>query len=243
MSVLPPDNIWSCITPVLNYGAGLDPWTPLLCIDLSPIDPNTMNPDLDVDGLRPVDVLLDTFLFDSGYISDPARVNHGITGQVTLQPSPGVGFCWIGGAVSAATEALELQTIYPIPPDYSLYTAFDESNVLPGNLGRICVTPPPGTADGRGFFSMSRRSNADFEAYFGQPGSGTPFASVGTQNGGSGTPPNNLSIWFFGRNPDGFCTDARFSFVAAHLGYTTSETQILFNAVQQLRHDLGGGWV
>jgi hypothetical protein len=80
----------------------------------------------------------------------------------------------------------------------------------------------------------------------------SPFADIG-HIGGPGEPATvtgsrpTIGIYAMGFNSSGATsgtgTVRRFSFFAIHDGYTSSEAQIMYNAVQACRTTLGGGFV
>lgn len=99
-----------------------------------------------------------------------------------------------------------------------------------------------------GFYSISRISAVDFRSYFAnstnafaqQAVNATPSGQ--TWFGGAGN--NNLivcGVEFAGTLVA--ATARRQSFFAAHEGLTATETLALFNRVQKLRVDLGGGFI
>ncbi len=97
-----------------------------------------------------------------------------------------------------------------------------------------------------GFYSFSRTASNVAKLYFAN--SGHAFAQLGSTN--TGTPAatifstRTLTIFACTANTGTIFdfTDRRLSFMAAHKGLTTGETQSLYNRVQQFRTDLGGGF-
>lgn len=96
-----------------------------------------------------------------------------------------------------------------------------------------------------GFYSMNRITSTDFKVYFAN--STNAFAQVGTSALASTAIPttNQVLVWCCAsglNNPFAF-TDRRMSYVTFHDGFTSAEGQKEFNRAQELRVNLGGGFV
>jgi len=106
------------------------------------------------------------------------------------------------------------------------------SKILVGNAGS------PG-----GFLSASRTAVNAFTAYFASSAAAWQvISSVAVAN--TQTPPN-LTLAAGGTNSAGtyFVCAEKLSFMAVHDGFNSADGQLLFNAVQNLRQALGGGFV
>lgn len=96
-----------------------------------------------------------------------------------------------------------------------------------------------------GFYSGNRISATDCRIYFAN--STNSFAQKGTTNTNTqtGTLTGLVNIWAMGTNNSGplFGSSRKVSFLAWHQGLSSSECNLLFQAVQTFRTALGGGAV
>ncbi len=173
------------------------------------------------------------------------------------------GFTGItGGALNTGFNASSVFSGSPLSAGMSLYAYSSTANVptFGGDdsaSGRVMViqnnvqwscwsyTDQIYTAVTKnGFCSGSRTAANATKLYFAN--SSTAFAQLlSTVTTNTSTPPN-VSLYFMGYNQAGStiaASDSTASFCAIHLGLSSAETQSLYNRVQQLRRDLGGGYV
>jgi hypothetical protein len=96
-----------------------------------------------------------------------------------------------------------------------------------------------------GFYSFSRTASNDTRLYFAN--STNTFAQIGVNTGsvsGAIFSTRKLTVFACTANTGSLFdfSDRRLSFMAFHKGMTSTETQKLYNRVQQFRTDLGGGF-
>lgn len=126
----------------------------------------------------------------------------------------------------------------------------DSANVFNGDCWDVATNSSltPASPALAGFYSMSRTTATDFRSYFAN--STNAFAQKALNTTAS------AQTWFGGAANDDLIvcgvqfngtmvasTARRQSFFCAHEGLTAAETQLLFNRVQTLRMNLGGGFV
>jgi len=94
----------------------------------------------------------------------------------------------------------------------------------------------------KGYLNMSKTASNVFKLY--KANSTTAHAQLGSTNTNSSGAPGTIEIYCFARNNGSGGTSfstKRLSFSAIHFGLTSQQSSDFFNAVQQLRTDLGGG--
>lgn len=103
-----------------------------------------------------------------------------------------------------------------------------------------------GVAHAGGFFSASRTAANAMAMYFGNSTNGftTLTNATGTKTGNIFTHDFATITHGLYSEPSGplYLTSGTLSFVCFHLGLTASETEKLYNRVQELRWNLGGGY-
>lgn len=141
-----------------------------------------------------------------------------------------------GSAVDIGSNISNAQTC-------QLYTNFNSAfaaGQIYNNTTGSCGMAPQGT----GFYCANVTGAAAAAIYYGS--SATGFITGGTIATGGGTRPT-VQIYGMGLNANGATTGTtqirRYSFFAIHDGFTSTEAQAFYNAVQALRVAFGGGFV
>jgi hypothetical protein len=134
------------------------------------------------------------------------------------------------GSQNGATQSCQLYT--------NFNSAFAASQIYNNTTGS-CGMAPKGT----GWYSGNVTGAAAEAIYYGSAATG--FITGGTIATGGGTRPT-FQIYAMGLNSSGVTSGTtqirRYSFFCIHDGFTASEAQNLYNAVQALRQAFGGGF-
>lgn len=225
LNMVVPDSLIACLTPLI-VGPGFDPW----------INHFYTSAAVSVNGLTGIGGggFIETGLIPANIFS---QTSAGCTVYVSSAYNPAaplsseLGAYNVGGNVVCELAVVDTAN--------NLYWASWNFN---GAQGAVIV---PNAAAVTGFISGNRTAANASTIY--QANSSTPFGSIGSVAAGGGTVATvNLQIYFMARNQSGVTIQAStktVSFAAVHLGFTSSEAQLLFNAVQNLRVSLGGGFV
>lgn len=123
--------------------------------------------------------------------------------------------------------------------DYSGTAYFDA--YTDGGTGRVSGVP---LTNGLGFTSGSR-TDATHQYLYGAS-SVQAFSQIAFNAGSPGVSLPNIDYWLFTQNNGGAqnqTSSRRYSFAAIHSGLTSTETQDFYNAVQDFRTSLGGGYI
>jgi hypothetical protein len=224
-----PDNLIAAITP-LFYTNGLDPWT----------NYNFVAGDLSVNGLKgnTSNKYLDTGVSPSPY-SYEMTDTAGLTVYCVSPGSSGYGLLLgLAGAANASQFSLGSS-------GGGFFNAWRFVNVGQDNVSGV-----PGT----GFISGNRTSATSIAIYGGS--SNSPFTSSfgnGVAQSGAAITPSStaygasVTVYTYNNAQSSYVEtptcEAMLSFGALHRGLTTSEARALFNGVQALRQNLGGGYV
>jgi hypothetical protein len=217
-----PDSITASFTPLIR-GAGYDMWN----------NNNFTGSDLTVSGLKGDGSVryLDTGIYiASAYTND---ASNGITIYNTFaDTSTATDF----GAQGASVSEFGL---YFDQGGQTFFVSWDETA-----SGLISGSTPAST----GYLSGNRISASEVRTYYAS--STVPHQQFGQTGTATSNTRANLTSNLFcfvqsttGGTPIGTKSKKRFSFVAVHLGLTLTESSNLFNLVQTLRQNLGGGFV
>lgn len=224
-----PDNIIAATTPFIKNN-GNDPWT---------LNGGAGQFDLTVNGVRSTvaNACLLTGCIPSSIFASNTVGGMSLYETVTNNADGGADTnmgCVDG---SAATKSCTLYTNFN-----GAFSAFQ----LYSNAGGGITSLTRGT----GFWCGNIIDGTTGVLYFAN--SGTAFADIG-HIGGPGEPVAvtgsrpTIGIYAMGLNSSGSTsgtsTVRRYSFFNIHDGYTSSEAQIMYNAVQACRTKLGGGFV
>ncbi len=215
-NVFAPDDLIASITPLI-VGIGLDPWT----------NNNFVSSDLSVNGLKGNG--LNKYLATGvAPLSAYSSINDGgITLYNTFadDASPTDCFCGNGSTV-----------FFGLTCDTLGNAQFYSHNAA----GAVIVST--NLSYGLGFSSGNRTSATSSNIY--TANSYTAFSSIGSI-AASGGSLSNQNLVVFARNYGTIAGYSlkRFSFAAIHHGLTSSQCQALYNAIQTLRQNLGGGFV
>ena len=219
VNIYAPDSLIACSTPYL-VGTGSDPWTN--------IGPFTSS-ELTVDGLKGNGT---SMAWNTGVLLEtefPAPSNsHGYTLYTfdALNQDKRDG----GATDSGGVEQLHHLALSSTLLNYSTPSGTNVVSIA-NNLfaGYVC---------------MMRVSSTDLEVY--RANSGTAHALLGSYSGAKvGTLPAVRPFYVHGSNNVGtlaFPCSRRLSFMALHTHLTSGQSSDFFDAVQQLRTDLGGGY-
>lgn len=153
--------------------------------------------------------------------------------EATVQVA--VDECEIGGLSAATDQQFEITSWSPATPTGQTWCWDASTSNLQFNL-----------ADIPAFYTANRTSAILFKIY--QANSGLPFSLLNTNVSNQfGKLITDLpSMYFMARDDSGASTlwsGKRISFMAIHEGLDASEAQDFFDAVQQLRVDLMGGFI
>lgn len=219
VNVYAPDSLTACLTPYF-VGTGSDPW--------GNMGPFTSS-ELTVNGLKGNGT---TMALDTGVLLEtefPAPSNsHGFTLYTFdgLNENKRDG----GATDSGGVEQLHHLALATTNLNYSTPSAGNVVSVANNNFA--------------GYVCMQRINSTDLEVY--RANSGTAHALLGSYTGVKvGSLPAVRSFYVHGSNNVGtlaFACTRRLSFAALHDGLTSGESSDLFDAVQQLRTDFGGGY-
>jgi len=219
VNVYAPDSLIACLTPYI-VGTGSDPW--------GNMGPFTAS-ELSVNGLKGNGT---TMALDTGVLLEtefPAPSNsHGYTLYTFdgLNENKRDG----GATDSGGVEQLHHLALATTSLNYSTPSAGNVVSVANNNFA--------------GYVCMMRVSATDLEVY--RANSGTAHALLGSYSGVKvGTLPAVRSFYVHGSNNVGtlaFACTRRLSFAALHDGLSSAESSDFFDAIQQLRTDLGGGY-
>lgn len=220
VNVYAPDSLIACLTPFI-VGTGSDPW--------GNIGPFTAS-ELTVDGLKGDGT---TMALDTGVLLEtefPAPSNsHGFTVYTFdgLNENKRDG----GATDSGAVEQLHHLALASTLLNYSTPSGSNVVSVANNNFA--------------GYVCMMRVNATTLEVY--RANSGTAHALLGNAVGAKvGSLPAVRSFYVHASNNVGLlafpCT-RRLSFAALHDGLSSAESSDLFDAIQQLRTDFGGGYV
>lgn len=219
-----PDGLVACKTPLIAT-SGSNLWT----------GSGFTTSDLTVNGL----IGNASNYLDTGFkvSTDCADTGSGVTFYVPVSADSGASDC------GANTNAPNYNSNFAQLASLSGQTYGDcNTGDYPAYPGRIIVA-----GSGRaGYFSANRTSLSLQTSYFAN--STTAHGSLGTA---TGTVADNRSVlpynvYFFCLNLGGSPynpTNRRFSFFALHKGLVASESELFFSAIQQLRVEIGGGYI
>jgi len=217
-NALVPDSLTAAITPQL-VGGGNDPWT-----NNGPF----VSGDLTINGLigNGSSKYLDPNLLPSNIYNS---VNEG---GITIYAfsNPNATNCDAGAADSGGANSLALQM-------YLGTTYWDCYN---SSGGRISASNSGFT----GYVSGNRIASNNTAIYEANSGTAHNALVTGATNGGA-LP--GIAIVFFALNQTGTgvntFSNQRLSFCALHHGLTSGQSALFYARIQQLRTDLGGGFV
>jgi hypothetical protein len=217
-----PDNLSASLTPLI-FKSGNSLWT-----NTGPFTSG----DLTVGGLKgdASTKYLKTGIFPNNIYS--SANDNGITTYVSSGSS-------IAENRDVGCITISNPPIIEFSSDTGGNTLYDCYSSATGRLILTTLTPL-----GVGFYSANRTSATSQNIY--AASSVFSFTNIASGSGSPGASLPNIEMYVFGINSAGallYPSGKIISFVAIHNGLSSSEAQILFNAVQTLRQNLGGGFV
>ncbi len=222
-----PDNLIATMTPLIR-GGGYDPW----------INHGFIMSDLTIDGLAGDG---SSKYIDTGIIPGTAYNNNNFNVGLSLYVSniPISEYKMDFGVISGSGN-------------FSIYAAnatglgyFFCWNAINYGVDLLQFNYPSNTF--AGFVCGTRQTNSSLTAYYAN--GTTPFGQCGIGSGTqTGININNYSIYEFNMNSNGSPTTGNFSskrhsFSAIHYGLSQLDATNLYNAVQKMRIDIGGGYI
>lgn len=219
MNVFAADSLTACITPLVNIG-GNDPW----------INHAFTAADLNLSGLKGDG--------SSKYL------DTGIKGNSGLSASTG-GLTIYTNTASAGGEN-DMGCNNSNDPSFALIIDFagnSYNDIYDQSSTRI---GPVANGGFKGYHSNNRISTTDFKVY--QANGTTAHNTIGSSAGTNTRLPANLTFpvfvfcWNATGSPNSF-SSKRVCFAAVHQGLTATESQIFYDAIQQMRIELGGGHI
>jgi hypothetical protein len=212
-----PDSLIAATTPLfLDPASGNDPWT----------NSNFVSGDLTVNGLLGNGT---TKKLASGFV--PSVEFTGTSGGMTIYNFTASG----GGTEQDMGENTDGSNCMQLHIDVAGNAICDCYN---DSGGRITAS----NSGWKGYLSMNKTASNVFKLY--KANSTTAHAQLGSTNTNTSGAPGTVEIYCFARNNGAGGTSfstKRLSFSAIHFGLTSQQSSDLYNAVQQLRTDLGGG--
>ncbi len=218
-----PDNLIAARTPQL-VGGGNDPWTDgALAL---------VNSDLTVNGIR---------------VSAPGAASGMFTNlnPTTIYASDGDAGLTFYSSVTASDAAFVMGTgriagvslsIFQDFPGFGFFfECFDQNGACPGRVTNA------GLGVFNGYYSNNRTSTSDSASY--GANSVTPHFAIGSCNTLNATTRPNGQIGCLQAGNGGGASFSRCSFFATHHGLSSAQSALFYPGIQQLRTDLGGGYV
>ena len=223
-----PDNIIAATTPIGKY-LGSDPWT----IHSFVVDPIVLS----INGIT--GSVPDTFYLGSGVVPLNFIKNNSV-GLTVYIPR----YTYSGQADFGCTQETDILVLYT---NYGgsffnykcIFDSFNNSsdNNNPDGQGRIQGNPLDNSA---GYFSANRLNSTDTKIY--TANSFRSHYTVASGNSLGGNSSGITDVVTLGKVSNQNWTNRLYSFAAIHDGLTEFESNILYNAVQHYRFEIGGGY-
>jgi hypothetical protein len=221
VNIYAPDNLSASITPLIRI-SGSSPW----------INHNFVSGDLNINGLAGD---ASSKFLDTGLVPSASFTTNFAGVSLYAFDSTGTGFDY-GCYGPLTTDPVLIGATKHT--DHNAYS-YDGDNNLTNVTNQL--------SSGSGFYTANRISTTDHKLYFAH--SSQSFIQFGATDATSWTNTGypNTNFYVHGEQLVGlglqFPSSTRISFMAIHLGLTSSEAQKLFNRVQTLRKSLRGGFV
>lgn len=220
MNIVAPDNLTAARTPLIK-GVGSDPWPAIgsLAVNVNGIIATAATSCLQT-GVVPSTAF--------AAITDSGLTSYAVT--TTNADSAATDF---GSSQAAGQVCQQFNNFLTGGNQWAIFQAYNNST------GSIGFHPSTGT----GFFSGNQTAGTQ-AVYYGSSATGFITEITTVQNGGLRP---TIQIYAMGLNNSGVTSGTtqirRYSFFCVHSGFTSTEAQALYNAVQALRVAFGGGFV
>lgn len=214
MCIFVQDNYVAARTPIIRT-AGNDPWT-----------------EIGGGGTG-------LFLSNNGICGNSARyLDTGIDPSTAYSNdnSAGITLYNLSSSDSTSENDAGIHDLFAFYIDFSTFAFFDCWNT---SGGRISAS----NSGWVGFLSANRTSATASAIY--KASDTVPFSTLvsSTTESSIGTRPSGNNIYVFMQSITGTQSTKMMSLAAIHLGFSSTEAQTFFNALQACRKTLGGGWI